>query len=142
MNKLQIHDQEVPNLELQKKSDMEKSSATKKDEKGKVSYTAFLKEIFDGTILTKGFLTRNFRMLLIFVAGVLFYIGNHYRVIMNLNKIDKLQTELTDVKYEALTQSSLLMRESRQSRVRELVQEKGLGLEESITPPYEIVLDK
>jgi len=119
MSKLQIHDQEVLNLELQKKSDMEKASVTKKDEKVKISYTTFLKEIFDGTILTKGFLTRNFRMILIFVAGVLFYIGNHYRVIMNLNKIDKLQTELTDVKYEALTQSSLLMHESRQSRVRE-----------------------
>jgi len=124
---------------------MEKSGKTTIDEKsgkGNVSYKTFLKEIFDGTILTKGFLTRNFRMIMIIVAGILFYIGNHYGVIMNLNKIDKLQNELADVKYEALTQSSLLMRESRQSRVREMVQEKELGLEDSKIPPYVIEIDK
>lgn len=124
---------------------MEKTEQkTKEEKKGKVkvSYKTFLKEIFDGTILTKGFLSRNFRMILILVACIFFYIGNHYGVIMNLNKIDKLQTELADVKYEALTQSSLLMRESRQSRVRDMVQEKELGLEESMTPPYEIEIDK
>lgn len=124
---------------------MEKTGKTTIDEKsgkGNVSYKTFLKEIFDGTILTKGFLARNFRMIMIIVAGILFYIGNHYGVIMNLNKIDKLQNELADVKYEALTQSSLLMRESRQSRVREMVQEKELGLEDSKIPPYVIEIDK
>lgn len=124
---------------------MEKTGKTTIDEKsgkGNISYKTFLKEIFDGTILTKGFLARNFRMIMIIVAGILFYIGNHYGVIMNLNKIDKLQNELADVKYEALTQSSLLMRESRQSRVREMVQEKELGLEDSKIPPYVIEIDK
>jgi hypothetical protein len=113
-----------------------------KNVKGKVSYKTFLKEIFDGTILTKGFLSRNFKMIFIVVAGILFYIGNHYGVIMDLNKIDKLQNDLADVKYEALTQSSLLMRESRQSKIRELVQEKELGLVDSITPPFVIEIDE
>lgn len=106
-----------------------------KEKKGK-SYGAFMKDVFDGTILTKGFIARNFKMIIIIVAGVLFYIGNHYKVIMCLNEIDELNVELTDVKYEALTQSSLLMRESRQSNVRRLVQEKGLELEESTQPPF------
>jgi len=122
--------------------DPKKTTVDKNSGKGKVSYKAFLKEIFDGTVLTKGFLARNFMMILIIVAGILFYIGNHYGVIMALNKIDKLQIELTDVKYEALTQSSLLMRESRQSRIRELVQEKELELEDSMTPPYIIEVEK
>ena len=77
-------------------------------------------------------------MILLVVAGFLIYIGNHYGVIMNLNKIDELNETLADVKYEALTQSSLLMQESRQSRVRELVMEKGLELEDAKTPPYVI----
>ena len=108
---------------------------------GKSSYRAVLREVFDGTILTKGFLARNVWMILLVVTGILVYIGNHYGVIMNLNKIDELNTTLADVKYEALTQSSLLMRESRQSRVRELVLEKGLELEDAKTPPYVISID-
>ncbi len=116
---------------------MEESAKIEKDKekKGK-SYTTFMKDVFDGTILTKGFIAKNFKMIIIIVAGVLFYIGNHYKVIMCLNEIDELNVELTDVKYEALTQSSLLMRESRQSNVRKLVQEKGLELEESTQPPF------
>ena len=73
------------------------------------------------------------------VVGCIFiYISNHYAVIMNLSEIDTLQKELTDVKYEALTISSQLMRESRQSFVREMVNERGLELEDSTTPPYTI----
>jgi hypothetical protein len=114
----------------------ESAKVEKNTEKKGKSYSTFMKDVFDGTILTKGFISRNFKMIIIIVAGVLFYIGNHYKVIMCLNKIDELNVELTDVKYEALTQSSLLMRESRQSNVRKLVVEKGLELEESTQPPF------
>jgi len=117
-------------------------TAANEKEKSKTSYKTFMKEIFDGTILTKGFFVRNFKIILIVVAGMLFYIGNHYSVIMNLNEIDKLQKDLADVKYEALTQSSKLMRESRQSRIREMVQEKGMELEDSQIPPYKINIDE
>ncbi|MDD3167821.1 MAG: FtsL-like putative cell division protein [Bacteroidales bacterium] len=101
-------------------------------------YKTTLKEIFDGSVLTKGFLQRNAGMLLILVVCILVYIGNHYSVIMSLNQIDKLKTQLYDVKYEALTRSSELMHESRQSRIRLRVQEQGLGLEDALTPPYKI----
>jgi hypothetical protein len=57
---------------------------------------------------------------------------------MKLSEIDTLQKELIDVKYDALTISSQLMRESRQSNVRELVKDRGLELEDSKTPPYTI----
>lgn len=108
---------------------------------GKSTYRSVMREVFDGTILTRGFLARNVWMILLVVAGFLIYIGNHYGVIMNLNRIDELNETLADVKYEALTQSSLLMQESRQSRVRALVLEKGLELEDAKTPPYVIPID-
>jgi len=125
---------------METKNEPVESTAKSKKAREKASYSSFFKEVFDGTILTKGFLARNVWMILIFVAGILVYIGNHYSVIMDLNEIDELNETLADVKYEALTQSSLLMRESRQSRVRELVQEKGLQLEDSKTPPYFITV--
>lgn len=110
--------------------------------KGGATYRAVLKEVFDGSILTKGFFRKNGWMIVLIVAGMLVYIGNHYGVIMALNKIDDLSQTLADVKYEAMTQSSLLMRESRQSRVKELVEEKGLELVDSKKPPFVITVEK
>lgn len=120
----------------------EKTDTRQKATKNGTTFGAVLKEVFDGTILTKGFFRKNVWMILIIVTGLLVYIGNHYGVIMALNTIDNLNQKLADVKYEALTQSSALMRESRQSRVRDLVEEKGLGLVESKTPPYVIDLNE
>jgi len=114
----------------------------KSGQQGGASYRALLKEVFDGTILTKGFFKKNVWMVVIVVTGILVYIGNHYGVIMALNKIDDLNQTLADVKYEAMTQSSLLMRESRQSRVKALVEEKGLELVDSKNPPFVITVEE
>ncbi|MDD4922226.1 MAG: FtsL-like putative cell division protein [Bacteroidales bacterium] len=104
----------------------------------KTSYRAFLNEIFDGSFMTKDALRRNLKLMLLIVACIFVYISNHYAVIMKLSEIDTLQKELTDIKYEALTVSSQLMRESRQSYIREMVKERGLELEDSTKPPYTI----
>ena len=124
-------------METQRKTNTQPTA-----KKSGTTYGAVLKEVFDGTILTKGFFRKNVWMILIIVTGLLVYIGNHYSVIMDLNKIDELNQTLADVKYEALTQSSSLMRESRQSRVRELVEEKGLELVDSKNPPFVIQVEE
>lgn len=120
---------------------METTADPKKVQEPKVkktSYRVFMNEIFDGSFMTKDALRRNIKLILLVVACIFVYISNHYAVIMNLSEIDTLQKELTDVKYEALTISSQLMRESRQSYVREMVTQRGLELEDSKIPPYTI----
>jgi len=104
----------------------------------KNSYRTFINEIFDGSFMTRDALRRNIKLILLIVACIFIYISNHYAVIMNLSEIDTLQKELTDVKYDALTISSELMRESRQSYVRDKVNERGIGLEDSKIPPFTI----
>lgn len=104
----------------------------------KSSFRIYLKEIFDGSFLTKDSLRKNLKLILLIITCIFIYISNHYAVIMKLSEIDTLQKELIDVKYDALTLSSQLMRESRQSNVRELVKARGLELEDSETPPYTI----
>jgi len=104
----------------------------------KKSYRTLVNEIFDGSFMTKDALRRNIKLILLIVCCIFIYISNHYAVIMNLSEIDTLQKKLTDVKYETLTISSQLMRESRQSFVREMVNERGLSLEDSTTPPFKI----
>jgi len=118
---------------------MEAVEKKEKNQKGKVkksSYRAFVNEIFDGSFMTKDGLRRNIKLILLLVACIFVYISNHYAVIMSLSEIDTLQKELTDVKFEALTISSQLMRESRQSFVRDMVVKRGLELEDSTMPPY------
>lgn len=107
----------------------------------KTSYRVFINEIFDGSFMTKNSLIRNLKLIILIIACIFVYISNHYAVIMKLSEIDRLQKEFTNVKYEALTISSQLMRESRQSFVREMVKERGLELEDSTIPPYAISKD-
>jgi len=124
------------------KKDKSRNTTKPKAKMKKTSYKSFVNEIFDGSFMTKDALRRNIKLILLIVACIFVYISNHYAVIMSLSEIDTLQKELTDVKYDALTISSELMRESRQSFIRDKVNERGLGLEDSMTPPYTIAKEK
>ena len=53
-----------------------------------------------------------------------------------LQVIDRLKTELIDIKYDALTRSSELMEKSRQSRIEEYISNKESDLQTSTNPPY------
>lgn len=118
-------------------------TAKKLQKKGnrKASYRVFLNDMLDGSFLTKDVMRRNAGLLLLMVGLIIVYISNHYAVIMRLSEIDSLQKELTEAKYEALTRTSELMRESRQSFVQDLMTQKGMTLEVSKTPPFTIAKD-
>jgi len=122
--------------------DSEKS-AKKLQKKGnrKASYKVFLNELLDGSFMTKDVMRRNAKLMLLMVGLIIVYISNHYAVIMKLSEMDSLQKELTEAKYEALTRTSDLMRECRQSFVQDLLTQKGMLLEVSKTPPYTIAKD-
>ena len=118
-------------------------TAKKLQKKGnrKTSYRVFLNDMLDGSFLTKDVMRRNAGLMLLMVGLIIVYISNHYAVIMRLSEIDSLQKELTEAKYEALTRTSDLMRESRQSFVQDMITQKGLLLENSTIPPYTIAKD-
>ncbi|MCX6308785.1 MAG: FtsL-like putative cell division protein [Bacteroidia bacterium] len=118
-------------------------TAKKLQQKGnrKASYRVFLNDMLDGSFMTKDVMRRNAGLLLLMVGLIIVYISNHYAVIMRLSEMDSLQKELTEAKYEALTRTSDLMRESRQSYIQDLITQKGLTLEVSKTPPYTIAKD-
>ena len=123
---------------------MEDDKRTKKQKEAgnrKGSYRVFLNELLDGSFMTTDVMRRNALLLLLMVGLIIVYISNHYAVIMRLSEIDSLQKELTEAKYEALTRTSDLMRESRQSFVQDMILQKGLELENSTIPPYTIAKD-
>jgi hypothetical protein len=107
----------------------------------KTSYKVFLNELLDGSIMTKDVIRKNYRLALLMVVLIFLYINNHYAVILQLSEMDTLQKEVTEAKYEALTRSSDLMREKRQSNIVLKLQERGLTLKESEEPPFRLEKD-
>lgn len=96
-----------------------------------------LKEFVDGKAVSD-FLKNQAGLIALILFFMFFYISNRYECQQKLMDIVKLEKQLTDVKYEALTRSAELMGGSKQSQVKELIVEKGIELEESQTPPYSI----
>jgi hypothetical protein len=112
-------------------SQMKKDGKTNKL-KNKVMY------ILSGSVLTEDFFVKNTFFIAIILILMVLYISNRYNYIEQVSKIESLQKELKDAKYEYQTVSSRLTAISRQSQVIKLVEQDQLGLEISNKPSYEI----
>lgn len=94
--------------------------------------------VLGGGILKEDFITKHTRMLVLIVVLVFFFIGNRYSCMQKLKEIDRLQQELKDVRFEALSISSELTGNSRQSQVELLIEQQGVELEVAKAPPFEL----
>jgi cell division protein FtsL len=94
--------------------------------------------VLTGGFLKDGFVERHIRMIIWVVLLIFFLISNRYTCLQKLKEIDKLQQQLQDVRFEALSISSELIGNSRQSKIEELVEEEGIDLEGAKTPPYKL----
>ncbi|PRY12722.1 hypothetical protein CLV24_10793 [Pontibacter ummariensis] len=75
----------------------------------------------------------------LFLTGItLFYIGNTHFAEKTIRKIDRLKVEVEDLRADYSTLKSDYMEASKQSEVARNV--APLGLEESSTPPYQVVV--
>lgn len=99
------------------------------------------KNIIGGDILATDFFRRQTKMIVLVMVLILFYIHNRYACQQQMIEIDKLKKELIDIKYDALTRSSELMEQSRQSRIEEYIATKKSDLQTSTNPPYLIKND-
>lgn len=94
--------------------------------------------ILGGGILKEDFILKHTKMIVLLVILAFFFIGNRYTCLQKLKEIDSLQQKLRDVRFEALSISSELTGQSRQSQIEALVEEQGIELEGAKAPPYEI----
>ena len=96
-----------------------------------------LKKILGGDIFSTHFLRNNIGLIVLIVVFVIIYISNRYSVQKDLIEIDKLETELSDAKYRALSSSSQLTERSRESHVLEILKtNKDSILKISSRPPF------
>ncbi|MDD4515340.1 FtsL-like putative cell division protein [Massilibacteroides sp.] len=94
--------------------------------------------ILGGGILKEDFIVKHTKMIVLVVVLIFFFIGNRYTCMQKLREIDRLQQQLRDVRFEALSISSELTGNSRQSQIELLIEEQGIELEVAKTPPYEL----
>jgi len=99
-----------------------------------------LKEMLQTTVPSARFVKKNRWFIALLVFFALIYIHNNFRVEALLKEHLNLTREIKELKNEAITTSSELMKKSRQSEVIRKVQENNLGLEILTTPPKTIIV--
>ena len=123
-------------LEQEEKEEAEAIEAIKKyteEDLGRVT----LGTIFGGDILQSKFFLSLVLWFIMVAMLMLVYTYNRYQSQQDIITIDNLKTELQEVKYNVLTQSSELMNLSRQSNVEKYLKATNDSmLKHPTTPPY------
>lgn len=97
-----------------------------------------LRRWIGGEMLLSPFLQRQLGLFLLIAALIVVYVGNRYAFQQEELQIQKLRTELNDVKNEALARSSELMEKSRESNIQRFIVEQGSGLQTPAKAPVVI----
>ena len=97
-----------------------------------------VRDILNGNILTKRFFQKQYSLILLVAVLAFLYVDNRYYCETQLAKEIELKKKIQDVKYESLTISAELMQISRQSNVLKMINERGVSLIRTSTPPIVI----
>lgn len=107
------------------------------EEEDPISSTFSLRKILGGDILTARYIKGQIGVFLVITLFVIIYVSNRYNVQQDLIEIDKLQKELQETKYKALSTSSQITERSRESNVLKMLQQgKDSVLRIAQQPPY------
>jgi len=96
--------------------------------------------IVNGNVFTREAVVRSMPFLLFLALLALIYISNGFLTEGGVREINKLNSEIKELRSEYITTKSDLMHHSKQSELVELIKEKELCLEESYEPPKKIVV--
>ena len=119
--------QEAPQASLK---EVIAKQAIEEEASGSSSFT--LRKILGGDILTAQII-----LVILIVFFVIIYISNRYNIQNDIIELDKLQKELQDTKYKALSTSSQITEKSRESNVLDMLKNnKDSVLHIATQPPY------
>jgi hypothetical protein len=108
-----------------------------KEEDPKLTSTLTLRTILGGDFLTADMVRRQIWLFVLLVVFCIAYVAVRYQCQQDLIAIDKLEKELLDAKYKALSSSSTLTEKCRESHVLDaLKQNKDSLLHIADQPPY------
>ena len=112
-----------------------------REEDPKLTPTLTLRTILGGDFLTADMVRRQIWLFVLMVIFTIFYVAFRYQCQQDMIAIDKLEKEVLDAKYRALSCSSTLTEKCRESHVLEaLKQNKDSLLHVPDQPPYIIYI--
>jgi len=119
------------------KETLKKIKETATEEDPHPSGSLNLRTILGGDLLTTQMVRSQIWLFVFIVALSIVYVAFRYQCQQDLIKIDKMENELKDAKYKALSSSSTLTEKCRESRVLDLLkQNKDSLLHQADQPPY------
>ena len=114
-----------------------------KEEDPKLTSTMTLRTILGGDFLTADMVRRQIWLFVLMVIFTILYVAFRYQCQQDMIAIDKLEKEVLDAKYKALSSSSTLTKKCRESHVLEaLKQNKDSLLHIADQPPYIIYIEE
>ena len=110
----------------------------KSDNKVKNKKKPSLSYIFGGKVLTEDFVIKQSKLLILIFCLIIVFISNRYNCSKKLTEMDGLKKELINLQYEQVILTTRLTAISRQSRIEELLKEKGSELSIFTDTVYQI----
>lgn len=101
---------------------------------------AWIADVRYGRSLSVDFFKRNAWLLMIFVVAILSLMGLRYKTKTRMEEIKRLTVELQRAESSKLQEKAAYMSLIRETEMKRLVEEKGLGLQFQENPPYELEL--
>lgn len=94
-----------------------------------------LRDLLDGNVLTRKAVLKQSRFILLLVLVAFLSIANRNHAEHTVIQLNRLQSDVKELRARAISTSSELVKKSRQYEVIRLVERYELGLEESLEPP-------
>jgi preprotein translocase subunit SecF len=125
------------------KEAIQKIKDTAKEEDPKPSSQVSLRTILGGDLLTTEFMRSQIWLFILIVVFATVYVAFRYQCQQDMITIDRLETELKDAKFKALTSSSTLTEKCRESHVLDILkQNQDSLLHQADQPPYIIQIEE
>ena len=135
--------EEVDRLKEQTKKTLQKIKENAKEEDPKFSSTMTLRTILGGDFLTAQMVRHHIGIIVLVVVFAIVYVAFRYQCQQDMIAIDKMEKELLDAKYKALSSNSTLTEKCRESHVLDaLKNNKDSVLHISDQPPYIINVEE
>jgi len=133
--------EETVEIKAHAKNTIRKIKETVKEEDPKLSPTLTLRTILGGDFLTAEMVRHQIGLIMLVVLFAVVYVAFRYQCQQDMIAIDKMEKELLDAKYKALSSSSTLTEKCRESHVLDaLKNNKDSLLHIADQPPYIIYI--
>ncbi len=97
------------------------------------------RDLLDGNVLTRKAVLKQTRFILLLVLIAFLSIANRNHAEKTVIHLNRLQSDVKELRARSISTSSELVQISRQSEVKQLVNRYELGLEENLEPPKKLI---